>query len=105
MILGLLMTMIYVLHVCISIDISEYVGTIFFDISFQFLSIYEDEYINVNSLYIKFLFNFFLPDVISVSPPPFPSEFVVLSVAFTHVDDDVPNKVQFLLINACFMNS
>ena len=88
------------MHVCISIDISEYVGTIFFDISVQFLSIYEDGYINVNSLHIKFLLNFFSPDVISDTPSPFPSEFSVLTVAFTQVDD-VPNKIEFPLIHAC----
>ena len=48
----------YVLHVLIYIHIFEYVRTIFFDISFHFFSIYEDAYVNVNSLYIKFCITF-----------------------------------------------
>ena len=74
--------------------------SIFFDISFQFLSIYADGYVNVNSLYIKFLYNLFLPDVVSVSLAAFASEFFVLSVSFTQVEYDVPNKVEFVLIHA-----
>ena len=51
-------------------------------------------------MYIKFLYNFFLPDVVSVSLAAFTSEFCVLSVPFTQVEDDVPNKVEFVLIHA-----
>ena len=86
----------HVLHVFISIHISECVRTIFFDISFQFFSIYADAYVNVNSLYIKFLYNFFLPDVASVSIATFTCESFVLSVPLTHVEDDVANKVEFV---------
>ena len=74
--------------------------TIFFDISFQFFSIYTDAYVNVNSLYIKFLYNFFLPDVASVSIAAFTCESFLLSVPLTHVEDDVANKVEFVLIDA-----
>ena len=60
--------------------------TIFFDISVHF-SIYEDAYVNVNSLYIKFLYNFFLPDVASAAI----SSFMFLSLLSSF--DDEANKV------------
>ena len=50
---------IYILNVLIYIHISEYVRTIFCNI-LSIFSIYEVAYGNVNSLYIKFLYNFFL---------------------------------------------
>ena len=65
------------------------------------MSIYADGNINVNSLYIKFLYKFFSPEVVSVSLAAFTSEFFILSVPFTQVKDDVPNKVEFVLIHAC----
>ena len=65
--------------------------TIFFDISFHFFSIYQDAYVNVNSLYIKFLYNFFLPDVASVSITAFTFVSFVLSLPLTLVEDDVAN--------------
>ena len=50
---------------------------IFFDISFHFFSIYQDAYVDVNSLYIAaFMF-----------------VFIVLSVPWTLVEDDEANKV------------
>ena len=78
---------------CINIymHISEYVRTIFFDISI--FSISEDAYVNVNSLYIKFLFNFFLPDV---SSPAIPSVMFLSLKQFydiISVADDEANKV------------
>ena len=51
-----------------------------------FFSIYVDTYVNVNSLYIKFLYNFFLPDVASVAIVAFTFVSVVLSVPFTLVE-------------------
>ena len=74
--------------------------TLLFDSSFHFFSIYADAYVNVNSLYINFLYNFFLPDVVSVTLAAFTSELLVLSVPVTQVEDVVPNKVEFVLINA-----
>ena len=71
----------------------------FLDI-FPFYSIYQDAYLNVNSLYIKFLYKFFLPDVASASIAGFMLISVVLSVAFTVLEDDKANKVQFVLIDA-----
>ena len=56
-------------------------------------SIYEDAYVNVNSLYIKFLYNFFLPDVTCVSIAAFTFVLIVLSVPFTLVEGDEANKV------------
>ena len=67
---------------------------------FPFFSIYADAYVNVNSLYIKFLYNFFLPDVASVSIAAFTCESFVLSMPLTHVEVDVANKVQVVLIYA-----
>ena len=55
--------------------------------------IYQDAYVNVNSLYIKFLYNFFLPDVASVSIVAFTFVSFLLSVPLTLVEDDVANKV------------
>ena len=46
----------------------------------SFFSIYQDAYVNVNSLYIKFLFNLFLPDVASASMAPFTFVSLVLSL-------------------------
>ena len=46
-------------------------------------------------MYIKFLYNFFLPDVASVSIAAFICESFLLSVPLTHVEDDVANKVEF----------
>ena len=63
-------------------------------------SIYQDVYLNVNSLYIKFLYNFFLPDVASTSIAAFMFVSLVLSVPLTFVEDDEANKVQFVLIDA-----
>ena len=51
-------------------------------------------------MYIKFLYNFFLPDVASVSIAAFTCESFLLSVPLTHVEDDVANKVEFVLIDA-----
>ena len=84
---------IYVLHVLIYIHISEYVRTIFFDIFFPFFSIYQDVYLNVNSLYIKFLYKFFLHDIASSSVAGFMFVTLVLSVICTFVEDDEANKV------------
>ena len=58
-----------------------------------FFSIYQDEYVNVNSLYIKFLYNIFLPDVASDSIAAFTFVSLVLSVPLTLVEDDEANKV------------
>ena len=69
--------------------------------SFRYLSIfsiYQDAYLNVNSLYIKSLHKFFLPDVASIAGCELIS--VVLSVTVTVGDDDEANKVQFVLIDA-----
>ena len=63
-------------------------------------SIYQDAYVNVNSLYIKFLYTFFLPDVASASSAAFTFVSLVLSVPLTLVEDDEVNKVQFVLIDA-----
>ena len=63
--------------------------TIFFDI----FSIYADTYVNVNSLYIKFLYNIFLPDVASVAIAAFAFVSIELSVPFTLVEGDEANKV------------
>ena len=81
------------MNVLIYIHISEYVRTIFFDISFHLFSIFQDAYVNVNSLYIKFLYNFFLPDVASASIAAFTFVSFVLSVPLTLVEDDAANKV------------
>ena len=81
------------MHVLIYIHISEYVRTIFFDISFHFFSIYQDAYVNVNSLYKKFLYNLFLPDVASASMAPFTFVSLVLSLHVMLVEDDEANKV------------
>ena len=51
-------------------------------------------------MYIKFVYNFFLPDVASVSIAAFACESFVHSVSLTHVEDDVANKVEFVLIDA-----
>ena len=64
--------------------------------SLTFLSIfliYADAYVNANSLYIKFLYNFFLPDVASVAIAAFTFVLIVLSVPFTLVEGDEANKV------------
>ena len=63
-------------------------------------SLYQDAYLNVNSLYIKFLHTFFIPDVASASTAGFKLVSVVLSVTFTVGEDDETNKVQFVLIDA-----
>ena len=73
------------IHICIylyiiHIHISEYVITIFFDISLQYFANYQDAYLNENSLYIKFLYKFFLPDVASSSIAGFMLVTLVLSV-------------------------
>ena len=65
---------------------------------FPFFLIYQDAYLNVNSLYIKFLHMLFLPDVASASIACFKFVSVVLSVTFTMGEDDEANKVQFVLI-------
>ena len=57
-----------------------------------FFSIYADTYVNVNSLYIKFLYTFFLPDVASVAVAAFTFVSIVLSVSFTLVEGDEANK-------------
>ena len=57
-------------------------------------SIYQDVYVNINSLYIKFLNNFFLPDVAaSASIVAFRFVSLVLSMPLTLVEDDEANKV------------
>ena len=61
---------------------------------------YQDTYLNVNSLYIKFLHKFFLPDVASASITAFNLVSIIFSVTFTVVEDDKANKVQFVLIDA-----
>ena len=83
---------IHILHVLIYIHISEYVRTIFFDISFHFFLIYQDAYLNVNSLYIKFLCMFFLPDVASSSIADFMFVTLALPVTCIFVEDDEANK-------------
>ena len=56
-------------------------------------SIYEDAYVNVNSLYIKFLYNFFLPDVASAAIASFMFLSFVPSFNVILVEDDEANKV------------
>ena len=82
---------LFILHmnVLIYIHISKYVIAIFVDISFHFFSIYQDAYLNANSLYIKF----FLPDVAYFSIAGFMFVTLVLSVTCTCVEDDEANKV------------
>ena len=63
-------------------------------------SIYQDAYLNVNSLYIKFSYTFFLPDVASASIAGFKFVSLLLSMTFTVVEDDEANKVKFVLIDA-----
>ena len=58
-----------------------------------FFSIYQDAYVNVNSLYIKFLYNFFLPDVASASIAAFTFVSPVLSLHVMLVEDDEANNV------------
>ena len=60
---------------------------------FACFSIYQDAYVNVNSLYIKFLYNFFLPDVSSSSKSAFMFLSLLLSVPITLLPDDEANKV------------
>ena len=77
---------------CIYIYIFQYVRTIF--LKFLYIcSVSEDAYVHVNSLYIKYLYNFFLP---AVSSP------AILSVMFVSllqscdiicVANDAANKV------------
>ena len=55
--------------------------------------IYEDAYVNVNSLNIKFLYNFFLPDVASPAIPSFMFLSLVKSFDVIVVEDDDANKV------------
>ena len=55
--------------------------------------IYEDAYVNVNSLYVKFLYNFFLPDVASPAIPSFMFLSLVQSFDVIVVEDDEANKV------------
>ena len=55
---------------------------------FPFFSICQDAYSNVNSLYIKFLYKFFLPDVASASIAGFKFVSLVLSVPLTVVEND-----------------
>ena len=66
--------------------------TIFFDISVHFFSIYEDALVNVNSLYIKFLYNFFLPDVSSLVIPSFMFLSLIPSFDVIVVENDDTNK-------------
>ena len=58
-----------------------------------FFSIYEDAYVNVNSLYIKFLYNLFLPDVSSLAMPSFMLLSFIPSFDIIVVEDDAANKV------------
>ena len=81
------------MHVLIYIHISEYVVTIFFDIFFHFFSTYQDAYLNVHSLYIKFLYKFFLADVASSSIAGFMFVTLILPVTCTFVEDDEADKV------------
>ena len=60
---------------------------------FPFFSIYQDAYLNVNSLYIKFFYNFFLPDVAPAAIAAFMFVSLVLSVHVMLVEDDEANKV------------
>ena len=60
---------------------------------FPCFSIYQDAYVNVNSLYINFLYNIFLPDVSPSSKSAFMILSLLLSVPFTLLADDVANKV------------
>ena len=62
-------------------------------------SIYQYAYLNVNSLYIKFLQKI-LPDIASASIAGFKLELVFLSVTFTVIANDEANKVYFVLIDA-----
>ena len=55
--------------------------------------IYQDGYLNVNSLYIKISVQVFLPDVASASIAGFKFVSVLLSLTFTVVEDDEANKV------------
>ena len=55
-------------------------------------SIYEDAYVNVNSLYIMFLYNFFLPDVASAAIPSFMFLSLISSFHIIFVEDDEANK-------------
>ena len=71
----------------------------FLDI-FPFFPIYLDAYLNVNSLYIKFLYKVFLLDVVSASISGFKFVSLLLSVTCPVVEDDEANKVQFVLIDA-----
>ena len=57
-----------------------------------FLS-YKDAYVNVNSLYIKFLYNLFLPDVASAAIASFMFVSLVQYVNVMLVEDDTANKV------------
>ena len=54
----------------------------------------------LNSLFIKFLHKFFLPDVASASIAGFKLASVGLSVTFTGGEDDEVNQVQFVVIGA-----
>ena len=54
---------------------------------------YQDANVNVNSLYIKFLYNLFLPDVASAFMAPFTFVILVLSLDVMLVEDDEANKV------------
>ena len=63
-------------------------------LTFLFIfSIYEGAYVNVNSLYIKSLYNILLPDVASASMAPFKFVSLVLSLHIMLVEDDEANKV------------
>ena len=53
-----------------------------------FFSKYQDAYLHVNSLYIKFLYKFSLPGVASASIAGFKFVSLVVSVTFTVVEDD-----------------
>ena len=67
-----------------------------------FLSIFsisEDAYVNVNSLYIKFLYNFFLPNVSSPAIPSVTFLSLVQSFDIIFAVDDEANKVHFVLID------
>ena len=66
--------------------------TIFFDISVHF-AIYEDACVNVNSLFIKFLYNIFVPDVSSLAIPSFMFLSGIPSFDVIVVEDDAANKV------------
>ena len=79
-----------------SINIYSYIWVCEKYIFLTFLSIfsiYEDVHVNVNSLYIKFLYNFFLPDISSAAIASFTFISLLQSVDLMVVEDDDANKV------------